>query len=68
VLFLMPATLRLGAGLLIATFALAFLAHAAQGEVRGPLLVYAAATAFVMVHGSAGRRQARTDPRSDVDP
>jgi hypothetical protein len=68
VLFLMPATLRWGGGLLIATFALAFLAHAAQGDMHGPLLVYAAATAFVMVHSSAGLRHARTDSRFDANP
>jgi uncharacterized membrane protein YphA (DoxX/SURF4 family) len=50
-LFLMPALTRLGGGVLLTTFGVAFLAHAISGEFPTPLLVYAATTLFVMVHG-----------------
>lgn len=57
-LFLIPRTLRLGAIGLLATFAVAFLAHALQHEFRGDLLLFAAVVTFVAVHGAvplAGR-------------
>ena len=53
-LFLLPRTLRLGAGGLISC-GVAFVAHAAMGQWRGDLLVYIAAVAFVAVHGVAYR-------------
>lgn len=46
-LFLWPRTLRLGAVLLIAVFAVAFLAHAWRGQFPGALLVYAAGALLV---------------------
>ena len=58
-LFLVPRTLRLGAAGLLATFAVAFAAHALQGELRSDLLVFAAAVAFVAVHGPVSRAQLR---------
>jgi len=51
-LFLLPRTLRAGASVLLLTIAIAFVAHLVGGQVRGDLLVYAAGTGFVMVHGS----------------
>ena len=51
ILFLVPRTLRVGAVGLLATFAVAFLAHAALGEFRGDLLLYAAVVSFVAIHG-----------------
>jgi hypothetical protein len=51
VLFLIPRTMRAGALGLLATFAIAFVAHAAGGEFRGDLLLYAAVVSFVAVHG-----------------
>ena len=53
VLFLLPRSLRAGGVLLLITIGLAFLVHAATGQFRGDLLVYAAGTWFVMVHGPA---------------
>lgn len=50
-LFLVPKTMRFGAIGLLATFAVAFTAHALAGEFATILLLYAAATAFVLVHG-----------------
>jgi hypothetical protein len=50
-LFLVPKTMRLGAIGLLATFAVAFLAHALAGEIATILLLYAAGTVFVLVHG-----------------
>jgi uncharacterized membrane protein YphA (DoxX/SURF4 family) len=52
-LFLIPQTLRLGATLLLATIAVAFLTHLHLGDVRADLLIYAAGVWFVMTHGSA---------------
>lgn len=51
-LFLWPASMRLGGAVLMLTFAVAAAAHAFRGELPGALLVYAAGTAFVMAHGS----------------
>jgi hypothetical protein len=49
-LFLLGRTVRLGGTLMLAAFAIALAVH---GVHRGmPLLVYAAGTVFVMVHGS----------------
>ena len=52
-LFLLPRTMRFGGVTLVAVFAIAIVAHALQGEFVASLLVYAAATLFVTVHGSA---------------
>lgn len=54
-LFLWPRTMRVGGIALIATFAVALVAHAIRGEFPAPLLVYAVATLFVTIHGSAWR-------------
>jgi hypothetical protein len=53
VLFLLPQTLRVGGALLLLTLGLATLVPALAGQVRADLLVYAAGTWFVMVHGAA---------------
>jgi hypothetical protein len=52
-LFLWPRTVRVGGVVLLLSIGLALLAHAAAGQFRGDLLVYAAGTWFVMVHGAA---------------
>jgi uncharacterized membrane protein YphA (DoxX/SURF4 family) len=52
-LFLVPRTLRLGAGAMLATFAVAFLVHAPRGEANLALLVYAAGTVLVLLHHRA---------------
>jgi hypothetical protein len=49
--FLMPRTMRIGAGVLLAVLALAFVIHATRGEWRPDLLVYAAGVLLVSVHG-----------------
>jgi hypothetical protein len=49
--FLLPRTMRLGAGVLLVVIALAFVIHAARGEWRPDLLVYAAGVLLVAVHG-----------------
>lgn len=52
-LFLLPRTVRVGGVLLLLTILVAVVVHAATaGELRADLLVYAAGTWFVMVHGS----------------
>ena len=53
VAFLLPRTMRLGAGVLLVVLALAFVLHAARGEWRPDLLVYAAGVLLVAVHGDA---------------
>lgn len=50
-LFLVPRTVRIGGVGLLLTFAVALLAHALAGEFQMILVLYAAATIFVMVHG-----------------
>ena len=50
-LFLLPRTLRLGAIGLLFTFAVAMIGHAMAGEFPLQLLLFAAATVFVLVHG-----------------
>src|SRR5262249_23668881 len=50
-LLLLPRTLRLGAFGLLFTFAVAIIAHSAAGEFPMQLLLFAAATVFVLVHG-----------------
>ena len=57
-LFLLPRTLRIGGSLLLLTLGVAVLVHALSGLLRADLLVYAAGTWFVMVHG-AGWTSAR---------
>jgi hypothetical protein len=52
-LFLLPQTLRVGGALLLLTLGLAAVVHALGGQLRADLLVYAAGTWFVMVHGPA---------------
>ncbi len=52
-LFLLPQTLRVGGTLLLLTLGLATVVHALGGQLRADLLVYAAGTWFVMVHGPA---------------
>lgn len=61
-LFLVPRTMRIGAAGLLATFAMAFLGHAAQQEFRGELLLYAAVVSFVAVHGSVPLSWLRAQP------
>jgi hypothetical protein len=55
-LFLLPRTLRVGGALLLVSIGAAVVLHALAGQFRGDLLVYAAGTWFVMVHGSASAR------------
>jgi uncharacterized membrane protein YphA (DoxX/SURF4 family) len=50
-LFLVPRTMRVGAIGLLATFAIAFVAHLLRGEFHSSLLLYAAVVGFVAVHG-----------------
>ncbi len=53
ILFLIPPTLRIGGVGLLLTFAAAIVVHALRGDFPGPVLIYAAGTVLVMVHGSA---------------
>ena len=55
-LFLLPKCTRVGGAVMLATFGIAIVAHALQREFPGNLLVYAAATWFVMAHGNVWRR------------
>jgi hypothetical protein len=52
-LFLWPATLRVGAWALLLIFGFAIIFHGLHGELQLTLLVYAAGVVLVMVHGSA---------------
>ena len=52
VLFLVPRTMRAGGIGLLATFGVALVAHVMAGEFPGILLLYAAGTLFVLVHGT----------------
>jgi uncharacterized membrane protein YphA (DoxX/SURF4 family) len=61
-LFLIPGTMRIGAAGLLVTFAAAFIAHAAQGQYRGDLLLYAAVVTFVAVHGAVPLSGLRSRP------
>jgi hypothetical protein len=54
--FLVPRTMRSGALVLLAIFALAFAIHVIQGHPNTSLLVYGAVVAFVRVHGVEGQR------------
>lgn len=59
-LFILPATLRVGAVSLLAIFLFALAFHGLHGELESTLLVYAAGVFFVMIHGSAfGKRGTR---------
>ena len=59
-LFLIPRTMRWGAGALLLIFALAFGLHLASGHPNLDLLIYAAAVLFVRVHGVRGYRWSAT--------
>lgn len=50
-LFLVPRTMRIGAVGLLATTGIAFVVHSLTGGFPTIYLLYAAATAFVLVHG-----------------
>ena len=50
-LFLVPSTMRAAGACLLAVFAVAFVLHAARGELASQLLLYAAGVSFIMVHG-----------------
>ena len=57
-LFLVPKTLRIGASGLLFVIAVAWIAHL-HDQVRWDFLVYAAAVAFVAIHGSLTGEQWR---------
>ena len=50
-LFLLPRTLRIGAIGLLLTLGVAMIGHAMAGDFPFQLLLFAAATVFVLVHG-----------------
>ena len=52
-LLLIPQTLKIGGGLLLAIFAVAIVTHGPAEQM--PLFVYAAGIVFLMIHGSAYR-------------
>ena len=57
ILFLVPATMRVGAICLLLIFGVAIVLHGLQGELQLSLVVYGAGVMLVMAHGSAfGRR------------
>ena len=58
-LFLLPRTLRIGGALLLLSLGAAVLVHALSGLLRADVLVYAAGTWFVMVHGAGWTRARR---------
>ena len=58
--FLLPRTMRVGAGVLLVVIVLAFVLHAARGEWRPDLLVYAAGVLLVAVHGAVRSHAGQT--------
>lgn len=56
-LFLFPRTLKVGGVTLLIVFIMALALHALRGEFPIALIVYAAGVTFVMLHGSAYRRE-----------
>lgn len=57
IMFLVPATMRVGAIFLLLIFSVAIVLHGLQGELQLSLVVYIAGVVLVMAHGSAfGRR------------
>ena len=60
--FMIPQTVRLGGLVLLLVFVVAFSGHLFHGELDLRLLVYAAGTLFIVVHGSAfqGKRTRTT--------
>ena len=64
ILFLVPATMRVGATLLLLIFLVAIVLHGLQGELQLSLAVYIAGVVLVMAHGSAfGRRRSNEAAR-----
>lgn len=61
VLFLVPATMRVGAMLLLLIFSVAIVLHGLQGELQLSLAVYIAGVVLVMAHGSAFGRRRRSN-------
>ena len=54
IIFMMPRTIRLGGLVLLLVFAIAFSVHLLHyGKPELGLLVYAAGTLFIVIHGSA---------------
>ncbi len=53
VLFVIPATLRVGGITLCLVFLVAIIAHAIIGDFALHLFVYGAGTVFILVHGAA---------------
>ena len=63
ILFLVPATMRIGAMFLLLIFGVAIVLHGLQGELQLSLAVYIAGVVLVMAHGSAfGRRSHEAAP------
>lgn len=63
-LFIFPATLQIGAGALLVCFALAAGLHLAEGQWPGGLLVYAAGTVFVLLHGGPFAKNRHPHPNA----
>lgn len=63
ILFLVPATMRVGAIFLLLIFGVAIVLHALQGEWQLSLVVYSAGVLLVMAHGSAFGRRSNEAPR-----
>lgn len=61
-LFLVPRTMRVGGVSLLVIFAAAFAIHAVHREFASQLILYAAAVAFVVVHGAHSPRSAGIEP------
>jgi len=66
VLFLLPGTLRAGGIILLITILGAWAVHSLRGELRFDLLIYAAGTWLVMVHGAAWGAGAAARRRSPL--
>jgi hypothetical protein len=58
-LFLLPATMRVGAVGLLAVISVAFVLHLTLSQFRWDLLTFAAGVYFVLVHGSLSKPQWR---------
>ena len=58
-LFLVPRTMRIGAAGLLLTFAAALVIHGLEHQLRGDLVVYAAAVLYIALHGPVSMSRMR---------
>ena len=60
IVFMIPRMIRLGGLVLLLVFTIAFSVHLLHGELDLGLLVYAAGTLFIVIHGNASQGKRTT--------